>query len=247
VYTAITRPLLDVYTAENGRLYGPYTAVQAYMGRVHGPYTAVYMFMYTDRIYTAAYTARAVYTARTRLCTQADTACSRPRNGRVYVYTGHVHGHHTAVYSRCTRPKTAVCTVIHGRVHVRVHGPATRPRPRPVVYTARTRPCTRTARTRPVMYPARTWPFTRADTASTGPCNGRVHGPCTRSLHGVYAPCTRPMHGSTGRVRSQKRQGTRPSTWPYNGAVNAAKHGRVHCPYSESRPFTRPIHGHVHV
>jgi len=137
----------------------------------------------TRAIYTAVYTSRGVYGTYTAVHTVHGltrplhgpyTARSRPRNGRVHVYTDRLLGHYTAVYSPCRRLKTAVCTAFYTARTQR----CTR-----AVCTARTRPGTSSctwavytaAYTRPVVYTARTRPCTRADTASTR----SVHGPFT--------------------------------------------------------------------
>jgi len=100
---------------------------------------------------------------------------------------------------------TAMYTAVHGRVHVLVHGPRTRP----VVYTVHTRPCTQdtTARYRRVYGPTRpvhgragvdvytlppcAWPI--HGTSCTGPAHGRLHvhgrahDRCTACTHHIHA------------------------------------------------------------
>jgi len=132
-----------------------------------------------------------LYTARTR---PADGralmyTCTRPLHGLVLtVYTaekgrvhGRLHGPYTAVYAcRVHGLYTAVYVFVYtGLIHSRIHGPSCI---RPVVYTARTRRCTRADT-------ARTWPCTRA---RSRPCRctrvyvytSRIHGPCARPVDG---------------------------------------------------------------
>ena len=159
--------------------------------------------VYTPRVplhgtYTSIYTVRhdayaAVYTARSRPCTQPCT--------HAYVYTAvtrpctrHIHGQYTAVYTghvhgRVHCPSCTWQVGLPGLVHVprrhatavytvrSQHGCPTRA----YVYTAVKRPCTRHVHVRvhgqyTVVYMAGrpTRPSTRAETARCG------RGPCTR-------------------------------------------------------------------
>ena len=148
---------------------------------------------------------KAVYTARSQPAHgSAYGRVRRPLHGRsirAYVYTAvkrprthhvhfRVHGQYTVVYMAgrptrpCTRAETAryapctrSCTrPVHSRVHVRLHGPCTRPRTRTVcgngMHTA-VACCLRTS-TRPGRPTCRKY---GPDGPCTRPCNGRVHGP----------------------------------------------------------------------
>ena len=210
----------------------------------------------TRTVYTQLRTRPAPYIRHVHGCVHRPT---RPVQGRVTAVYTCTRAVYTAITPPCTRgvhgpkrPKTAVCTAVHGpytavymfvymgRLHGRVHGPS----------------CIRhvhgRVHARPVMYPARTWPFTRADTASTGPCNGRVHV-YTGRVHDRCTACMRRVHGRCTEVRAEYAAKNGRVHGQVHGritamyaAVNAARHGRVHCPYSASRPFTRPVRGDVH-
>jgi len=139
--------------------------------------------------------------------------CIRPLHGLVVtVYTaekgrvhGRLHGPYTAVYAGR----------VHGRVLVRVHGPSTQPHTRPVVYTARTRQCT------------------RGDTGRYG----RIHGP-TRPVHGrVHGP----VHGRVGVhvytcIRAVCSSRTPPVV--YVARTRPLARGDT----ARTRPCTRPVH-----
>jgi len=150
-------------------------------------YTAVYDGRYTAvrHVHTstpqlkgrvrAMYTS--VYTASTQPCTWQAGLHGRVQGPRWHVTAvGHVHGRHAPCTPSCTRP-------IHSRVHVRLHGPCTRPRTRTVCrkgpHTAaacRLGTCTRPGRP--------TCRIHGPDCPCTRPCNGRVHGPLHGPLHG---------------------------------------------------------------
>jgi len=154
---------------------------------VHSPFTAVYTAVYDGR-YTAVrhvhtstpqlkgrvrdmYTS--VYTASTPSCTWQVGLHGRVHWPRRHVTAvDRVHGRNLPCARSCTRP-------IHSRVHVRLHGPCTRPRTRTVCrngpHTAvacRLLTCTRPGRPTCCIH--------GPDGPCTRRCNGRVHGP----LHG---------------------------------------------------------------
>ena len=151
LYTARTRPSTRSDTARtrpctrpvHGRVHSRvhrHTCTPPLQGRVRAIYTAVYTAS------TQPYT-RAMYTARTRLCSvRVHGPCTRPRTRSVVHMAGRptgpctrsrtvaarhdrVHGPFTAHSRQCIRPYTAVYMFVYtGRVHGRVHGPyAVRP------------------------------------------------------------------------------------------------------------------------
>jgi len=145
-----------VYTAENGLLHGPYTAV--YTGRLHGPYTAVYIFVYTGRIHSRVHTACRVYGTYTTVYTG--------RHGLYTIRTRPVQGGVTAVYTRIGVHELCSTRLLHG--HVLALSTAEN-----AAYTARRVNGTYTA-----VYTFRHGPL-RACTGPTRPVHGRVHGPFT--------------------------------------------------------------------
>jgi len=161
--------------ARNGRVHGPFTAV--YTAVYDGRYTAV-RHVHTStpqlkgRVHVRAmYTS--VYTASTQSCTWQVGLHGRVHGPRQHVTAvGRVHGRNAPCTRSCTCP-------IHSRVHVRLHGPYTRPRTRTVCrkgpHTAvacRLGTCTRPGRP--------TCRIHGPDGPCTRPCNCRVHRP----LHG---------------------------------------------------------------
>jgi len=106
-----TRP---IYSRVHVRLHGQCTRPRTRTVCRNGPHTAV-----ACRLGTGTWPGRP--TCRIH---GPDGPCTRPCNSRV-------HGHYTAVYALCRRPKTAVYTAsVHGRkrpctrpVHCRVHEP----------------------------------------------------------------------------------------------------------------------------
>ena len=161
---------------------------------------------------------------------------------------GRVHGHNAP----CTRSRTRP---IHSRVHVRLHGPCTRPHTRTVCrngpHTAvacRMGTCTRPGRPTCRIH-GPDGPCTRPSTrAVTRPCktseDGGVHGPYTAEYTSRYGPftavCTTRYTTVYGRVVGRFRQ----CRWPV--------HGRVHGPCTRryvdtcTRPYTCRVHGRVH-
>jgi len=219
--------------------------------------------------YTGRYTA--VYALRRRPKTAVYTASVHGRK--------HVHGQYTVVYMAgrptrpCTRAETAryvpctrSCTrPIHSRVHVRLHGPCTRPRTRTVCrngpHTAvacRLGTCTRPGRP--------TCRIHGPDGPCTQPCNGRpstraLTRPCTRYVDGQKRQCTRPVY--TASVHGRKRPCTRPvhcrvhePIRPVHGCIHDTLHGRVDGRFRPcrwpvhvdtcTRPYTCRVHGGVH-
>jgi len=91
-------------------------------GSTHGPYTAVYMFVDTGRVHDHVH----------------RPSCTRHAHGRVHGPTrpvrGRVHGLFTAVYRTDTRP----CTRL---VYTAMYTPCTRPKT--AVHTARIQSCSR--------------------------------------------------------------------------------------------------------
>ena len=186
----------------------------------------------------------AVYTA-------VYMASTRPCNGGV----------HVCVCTRlCTRPvhsriQGPSTQPVYGSVNVRVHGPCTRPRTRPVVYMADrpTGPCTssQTARYGPVR------PATAVYMARSQPVHGSVYVRVRRPLHG-----RRQVHTSTPQLKGRARAmytsvytaSTQSCTW------QVGLHGRVHgprlhvtavgCVHGRNAPCTRsctrPIHSRIH-
>jgi len=131
VYTGRHGPYAAVYTPIHGPLDGSLTRAYVYTAvtrpctrHVHGRYTAVY----TAR--TQPYT-RAVYTARTRLCTCSCISTWRTRPVVYMPAHGCVHG------SR--RPQACVHDRVYGRQN-RLHAPCAPPKT--AVHTARTQSCT---------------------------------------------------------------------------------------------------------
>jgi len=221
-----------VYTFPDGTL----RPCAACYGRVHGPFTA--RSRQCIRPCTTAVTAvrhvhtstpqlkgrvramyTSVYTASTQSCTWQVGLYGHVHGPRRHVTAvGRVHGRNAPCTRSCTRP-------IHSRVHVRLHGPCTPPRTRPVVYIAGrpTGPCARSqtaryGRVRPVIR----GPFTAVYTSVYDGRHGRpirayvytaVKRPCTRHvhvpLHGQYTvvymaggptrPCTRAETARYGR------------------------------------------------
>jgi len=195
-------------------------------------------------MYTAVYTVRngpyaAVYTARSRPCTQAYvyTAVTRPCTRHIH---GRVHGQHTVAYT-CRvhgRVHGPLCTWhvgLPGRVHVhRRHATAV---------CGPLRPCTRPVHS----------PFTAVYTAVYV-----LHGPPTRAYvyTAVKRPCTRHVHV---RVHGQytvvymagrpTRPCTRAETTRYgSGPCTITAIGRVQGRNAPcTRSCTRPIHSRVHV
>ena len=101
--TARTRPY--IYTAENGRIHDPYTAV----------YTTRYMAVYGRE--TAVF---GRVDGRTRPCTRRHVdSCTRPYTCREH---GRVHGPYTAVYMCCVRGRVRA---MYTTEDVRTDGPYT--------------------------------------------------------------------------------------------------------------------------
>jgi len=212
-----------------------YTAVYMFMytGRiqrhVHGPWCIQHVH---GHVHCTRANTTSTWTVHGRL--GLYTARSRPRNGRVHVHTctrntaitrpctRRVHGPKRPCARPSTRPVNSrahrpCARPVHGRVHVRVHELYTQPSARPIVYTARTRPCT------------------RADKARTSPCTRPVHGHV--SVH-VYT-CIRAVY--TGRVLTLTQLiiytvHTRPFTQADTARTRSC-----------TRPCSRPVHGRVHV
>jgi len=172
-------------------------------------------------------------------CAYVYTAVKRPRTRHVHI---RVDGQYTDVYMPgrptrpCTRAETArygrgpctngrivpctrSCTrPIHSRVHVRPHGPCTRPRTRTAcrngphtTVACRLGTCTRPGRPTcrihgpdgPCIYTAE---YTGRYTAVYALCRRpirRVHGPIHDTLHGRvdgrFRPCRWPVHGRVTR------------------------------------------------
>jgi len=193
-----------VYTAENGRAHGPYTAV--YTSR-YGSYTAVYTTRFT-----------AVYghvDGRFRPCrwpVHVDT-CTRPYmcrvHGRVHgpymaVYMSRVPGHVRAMYTaedaRTDRPYTVMYTGgVDGPCAWPIHGCVR------AVYTARPL----SGRVLAVF-------------AGEDVFTGRVHGRRVTATRHVTRPCTRPY----------TRHVTRPCTRPVRGRTTAV-YTAVDGPYTD--------------
>jgi len=227
-----------------------YTAVYMFMytGRiqrhVHGPWCIQHVH---GHVHCTRANTTSTWTVHGRL--GLYTARSRPRNGRVHVHTctrntaitrpctRRVHGPKRPCARPSTRPVNSrahrpCARPVHGRVHVRVHELYTQPSARPIVYTARTRPCTRADK-------ARTSPCTRPvhGHVSVHVYTGRVHRPRTHPytahhLHGTYTALYTGRHGPYTVVYTAVFAArTRPCTrvyvytgrkWPVHGRITAA-------------------------
>jgi len=179
-----TRPVHSLFTAVYTAVYdGRYTAVRhvhtstpQLKGRVRAMYTSV-------------------YTASTQSCTWQVGLHGRVHGPRRHVTAvSRVHGRNGPCTWSCTRP-------IHSRVHVRRHGPCTRPRTRTV---------------------CRNGPHTRPQRAVWE----RVHGPV--GLPVVYTAQTALVHGRvtaeyTDRYTAVYALRRRPKTAVYTASVHGRK------------------------
>jgi len=171
-----------INTLRTSRVHGPRPCTRHVHGRLHGSYAAV-------------------YTARSRPCTQPTHTCTPPLQSRVRaiytaVYTASTQPYTRAMYTARTRLCKCSCTrvVYTGRVH----GPSCTwqeglpghvhvPRRHATDVCGPSRPCTRPVHSSfTAMYtavcdgrPTRAYVYTAAKKA--------VYAPCT-------LPCTRPVH-----------------------------------------------------
>ena len=171
--------------------------------------------------------ARAVYTARVRV-----------HGPYMAMYTGGTHGPYTAVYMFADTGR--VHDSVHGpsctrHVHGRVHGP-TRPvrgRVHEPTQPCR-RPCTRRYNGRVI---TAVYMAVYGLCKRTGRVGGRIHGPCTRTVHGrIHGPCAG-VHVYTAITPPCTRRARDVHT-----AVTQLRTGRVHGRVHGTRPCTRPVH-----
>jgi len=216
----------------------------------HSPFTAVYTAVYDGR-YTAVrhvhtstpqlkghiramYTS--VYTASTPSCTWQVGLHGRVHGPRRHVAAvGRVHGRNPPCTRSCARP-------IHSRVHVRLHGPCTRPRTRTVCrngpHTAvacRLGTCTRPSRPTCRIHAQTTLVHGRLTAEYTGRYTAMyiytryVEGPKTAVYTAVYMTRYTAVYGRVdGRFR--------PCRWPIHGPCT---HRHVD---TCTRPYTCRVH-----
>jgi len=197
-----TRP---VYTAENGRAYGPYTAVYT---RRYGPYTAVYTTRYTavyGRVDGRFRPCRWPVHGRVHgPCTHRhiDT-CTRPYTCRVH---GPVHGPCMVVYTSRVRGRVRA---MYTSEDVRTDGPYT-----DIYMGGIDGPCARPihGRVRAVYTARPLYGRVRAVFAGEDVFMGRVHGSRVTGTRHVTRPCTR-MRPHNGRLDGRGR--------PVHGRVTA--------------------------